>query len=58
MTCIDDMQMNYDWLFRAQPIKMWFEGKGGIFDVSAFHWFICYSGCAFDLVVRTCRPLP
>mmetsp|Transcript_29444 Transcript_29444/g.83027 ORF Transcript_29444/g.83027 Transcript_29444/m.83027 type:complete len:591 (-) Transcript_29444:144-1916(-) len=44
-------KMNSDWLFRAQPLTMWFKGRGGLFDYPLFPWFIAWSGMVFDLVI-------
>jgi len=44
-------KMNHDWLFRAQPVKMWFEHRGGLYSHPLFPWFICWSGMFFDLLI-------
>uniref|UniRef100_A0A061SAH3 Vitamin k-dependent gamma-carboxylase n=1 Tax=Tetraselmis sp. GSL018 TaxID=582737 RepID=A0A061SAH3_9CHLO len=44
-------KMNHDWLFRAQPLIMWFEPRGGLYSNPLFPWFIAWSGMLFDLVI-------
>lgn len=46
------MQMNSDWLFRAEPVTMWFKDRGGLYSHPLFPWFICWTGMLFDLTVR------
>lgn len=44
-------KMNYDWLFRAQPLTMWFGYRGGLYSHPLFPWAIAWSGMLFDLVI-------
>jgi len=44
-------KMNSDWLFRAEPVTMWFKDRGGLYSHPLFPWFICWTGMLFDLTI-------
>ncbi|GMH36423.1 hypothetical protein BSKO_04291 [Bryopsis sp. KO-2023] len=45
-------KLNSDWLFRAEPVRMWMVHKEGwVLHQWWFPWFICWSGTLFDMTI-------
>ncbi|GMH36804.1 hypothetical protein BSKO_04677 [Bryopsis sp. KO-2023] len=45
-------KMNRDWVFKAQPITLWFSLRSGLFyEFSILPWVICWTGLIFDFVI-------
>ncbi|MCB0155622.1 MAG: HTTM domain-containing protein [Anaerolineae bacterium] len=62
-------KLEYDWLFRAMPLKIWLAGRtdfpllGGLFDTTWFPFVMSWAGALYDLTIlffllyRPTRPL-
>lgn len=45
-------KLNNDWLFRAQPLKLWFsQRRGEIYHYWFLPWFVAWAGVIYDFIV-------